>query len=54
MAAAQLATLPSAMIDPYAEVHFLGDRSLRTAVPRWHEIARGKRARKQFAEKRKR
>jgi hypothetical protein len=29
-------------------------RSLRAAVPRWHEIARGTRERKQLAEKRRR
>jgi len=29
-------------------------RSLRAAVPRWHEITRGTRERKQLAEKRRR
>ena len=38
--------------DPAGTADVLDD--LRAAVPRWHEIARGTRERKQLAEKRRR
>jgi hypothetical protein len=33
-----------------SKLDFLGERSLRAAVPRWHDITRGTRERKQLAE----